>query len=92
MSLPRRQTYHNGDFKIEAADLNTDIPKLFITAEHDDTVDPAKMRALFDLAAEPKEWQTYPGTAHGTDLFETENGEELQKRILSFILAIADEP
>jgi esterase/lipase len=76
-------------FKIEAEDVNTDIPKLFITAENDDTVDPAKTRALFDLAIEPKEWQTYPGTAHGTDLFETENADELQTRILNFILEIA---
>lgn len=76
-------------FKIESAELDTDIPKLFVTAENDDTVDPAKARALFDLAAESKEWQTYPGTAHGTDLFETENGKDLENRILEFILAIA---
>jgi hypothetical protein len=61
---------------------------LFISAENDDTVAIDKTRSLFELAAEPKEWQTYPGTAHGTDLFETENGDELQKRILDFILAI----
>ncbi len=48
--------------------------------------------ALYDLAAQPKEWQTYPGTAHGTDLFDTNSGEELQKRILGFILAIAAKP
>jgi esterase/lipase len=75
-------------FKIEAEDVNTDIPKLFITAENDDTVDPSRTRALFDLAAESKEWKTYPGSAHGTDLFETENGKDLENRILQFILAI----
>ena len=80
------------DFEIDATDLNTDIPKLFITAEHDDTVPADATRELFDLAAEQKEWQTYPGTAHGTDLFETENGEEVEKRILEFILAIATAP
>jgi alpha-beta hydrolase superfamily lysophospholipase len=79
-------------FEIEAADMNTDIPKLFITAENDDTVSASKTRQLYDLAAEPKEWQTYPGTAHGTDLFETESGEELQQRILEFILAVAAKP
>jgi esterase/lipase len=77
------------NFKIEAADMNTDIPKLFITADNDDTVAASKSRALYDLAADPKEWQTYPGTAHGTDLFETDSKEELQKRILNFILSIA---
>ena len=80
------------NFEIEAADMNTDIPKLFITAENDNTVAVNKTRALYDLAAQPKEWQTYPGTAHGTDLFNTESGEELQKRILNFILAIAAKP
>lgn len=76
-------------FEIESADLNTDIPKLFITAENDGVVLMTAAREIFDLAAEPKEWQTYPGTAHGTDLFETEYGDEMQQRILEFILAIA---
>ena len=77
------------DFAIEPADLNTDIPKLFITAENDAVVTAAETRELFDLAAEPKEWQTYPGTAHGTELFDTESSQELEQRILSFIMAIA---
>jgi len=76
------------DFEILPADVNTNISKLFITAENDNVVSQDQTRALFDLAAEPKEWQTYPGSAHGTDLFETENESELQERILDFILAI----
>jgi alpha-beta hydrolase superfamily lysophospholipase len=75
--------------EIAAADLNTDIPKLFITAENDPTVAASATRQLYDLAAEPKEWQTYPGDKHGTDLFETESGDEMQQRILEFILRIA---
>ena len=75
-------------FEIESADLNTDIPKLFITAENDNTVPATSTRTLYDLAAEPKEWQTYPGSAHGTDLFEGENAAELQQRILGFIQMI----
>lgn len=77
-------------FEIESADLATDIPKLFITAENDDTVSADATRALYDLAAEPKEWQTYPGTAHGTDLFDGESGPELQQRILEFIMMIGN--
>lgn len=73
-------------FEIESSDLDTDIPKLFITAENDDTVPATATRELFDLAVEPKEWQTYPGTAHGTDLFEGESGQDLQQRIIAFIL------
>jgi dienelactone hydrolase len=77
-------------FEIESADLTADIPKLFITAENDDTVPATATRELYDLAAEPKEWQTYPGTAHGTDLFEGESKEDLQQRIIAFILMAAD--
>jgi pimeloyl-ACP methyl ester carboxylesterase len=77
------------DFKIEAAELNTDIPKLFLTAENDHVVPLDDSRALYDLAAEPKEWQTYPGNEHGTDLFDTDIREEVQHRILGFILEIA---
>lgn len=78
-------------FEIEAADLDTDIPKLFLTADHDTVVPLASSQALYDLAAEPKEWQTYPGTAHGTDLFERVNGEEAAQRILEFIVTAAAE-
>jgi len=80
------------DFKVDSEDLDTNIPKLFITAQMDDTVAAAKTRALYDLAAEPKEWQDYPGTAHGTDLFDTENGKAVQDRVLAFILAIEAGP
>ncbi len=76
-------------FEIEPTDLNTDIPKLFITAENDPTVPASATRELHDLAADPKEWQTYPEDVHGTDLFETESGEALQQRILEFILRVA---
>jgi fermentation-respiration switch protein FrsA (DUF1100 family) len=77
------------DFRIEAGELNTNIPKLFLTAENDLVVSLDSSRALYDLAAEPKQWQTYPGDQHGTDLFVTEIGEEVQLRILEFILEAA---
>ena len=76
-------------FAVEAADVDSDIPKLFITAKEDDVVPVESTQELFNLAAEPKEWQTYPGTAHGTDLFETQHKEEFQQRILEFILRVA---
>lgn len=80
------------DFEITLGDVNIDMPKLFITAENDSVVPTESSRELFDLVAEPKEWQTYPGTAHGTDIFETESGDEMQNRILEFILEIASKP
>jgi alpha-beta hydrolase superfamily lysophospholipase len=79
----------NWGFEIDSVDLATDIPKLFITAENDTVVPARATRQLYDLAAEPKEWQIYPGFEHGTDLFETESGEEMQRRILEFILTVA---
>jgi pimeloyl-ACP methyl ester carboxylesterase len=77
------------DFEIDPADLNTNIPKLFITAENDPIVPASATRQLHDLAADPKEWRTYPESRHGTDVFETESGEAMQQRILEFILKVA---
>jgi esterase/lipase len=78
-------------FEIQSADLNTEIPKLFITAENDNTVPPEATHELYDLASEPKDWQTYPGSAHGTNLFDTESKSALQRRILEFIQMIVSE-
>ena len=75
-------------FAIEAGDISSDIPKLFITAKEDDTVPFEASQGLFDLAAEPKEWQTYPGSAHGTEIFDTEYADELGQRLLEFIVKI----
>lgn len=61
------------------------VPKLFITSENDRTVKPEALQAMYELAVEPKELVIYPGTAHGTDLFKTESGAELQRKILEFI-------
>lgn len=78
-------------FRISAADLDTAVPKLFMTADNDDTVSAEATRRLYDLAADPKEWQTYPGSAHGTDLLTAGNGvgDQAQQRILQFILAVS---
>lgn len=75
-------------FAIEAGDVASDIPKLFITAEADDTVPVEATQELFNLVAEPKEWQTYPGSTHGTEIFNTEYADELELRLLEFIVKI----
>lgn len=75
-------------FAIETGDMDSDIPKLFITAKEDDTVPVEATQELFNLASEPKEWKTYPGTAHGTELFDTQHKDEFQKTILEFILSV----
>lgn len=75
-------------FAIKASDLDSDIPKLFITAKEDDTVPVEATQELFNLAAEPNEWKTFPGTAHGTEIFDTQNKDEFQQTILEFIIDI----
>jgi pimeloyl-ACP methyl ester carboxylesterase len=74
---------------VSAADLAGSAPKLFITAEDDDVVPAGATQALFDLAADPKTWETYLGRAHGTHLFATDNGPAVQQLILAFILQAA---
>lgn len=86
------RTIPGREISIEAEDMDTGIPKLFLTAEDDAVVPASRTRELFDLAAEPREWQVFPGDAHGTDLFESQNGREVQEQILAFILRIAAAP
>jgi alpha-beta hydrolase superfamily lysophospholipase len=86
------QKIPNYDFSIATSDLDVNVPKLFITAENDSVVPADESRKMYEMAAEPKEWQSYPGTAHGTDVFKTESGRQAQERILAFILSIAKSP
>lgn len=83
------QSIPQWDFQVRADSLAGDIPKLFMIATDDSVVDPADARALYELAAEPKEWQTYPGSAHGTDLLVTGAGPEMRERILAFLRTTA---
>lgn len=63
-------------------------PKLFITSERDDTVPAAALLAMHAAAREPKELYIYPAaTAHGTHLFNTAHGADLQARLLAFLMA-----
>lgn len=61
------------------------MPKLFVSTERDAVVAPAEARRTYDQAPEPKEIYLYPGTAHGTELFETEHAADLIQRLLAFI-------
>ncbi|MBK8781457.1 MAG: alpha/beta hydrolase [Anaerolineales bacterium] len=45
-------------FTVETRDMDSDIPKLFITAKEDDTVPVELTQELYNLAA--GKWQTYP--------------------------------
>ncbi len=72
--------------RVEDAELQKlTMPKLFVSSEHDATVAPAEARRTYDQSPEPKEIYLYPGTTHGTDLFETEYAGDLTQRLLAFI-------
>jgi dienelactone hydrolase len=58
-------------------------PKLFIGSEGDGATKTTLI--MFDQAYDPKKQYIYPGNAHGTFIFDTENGDDLIKRLLGFI-------
>jgi pimeloyl-ACP methyl ester carboxylesterase len=60
-------------------------PKLFIGSEGDGATKPTLV--MFEQATEPKEKQVYPGSGHGTFIFDTEHGPDMTQRILDFIKA-----
>ncbi len=76
--------------RVEPAELTAiTASKLFVASDDDANVDIAETRALFDQAREPKQWQTYPSTAHGTQLLATTHGDALRQRLLEFVRALA---
>ena len=62
------------------------LPKLYVCAENDrySLVIP-QMKQMFDLSHEPKQIKFFPGTVHGTELFDTEYGDEFRHLLLSFV-------
>lgn len=71
---------------LDAAETVGDIdgPKLFITAE-DDVPAMRSQEEFWELAVEPKEQHIYDGDAHGTALFDTAHGPDLERRIVAFL-------
>ena len=61
------------------------IPQLYMTAEDDHLGLDAAVERLFEMASEPKAWQTVPGTAHGSEIFAAAEGPLLQAAIIEFI-------
>jgi pimeloyl-ACP methyl ester carboxylesterase len=72
--------------QVDEADLQAiTAPKLFINTEHDEGGFTESTKKMFEVAPEPKELHLYPGSAHGTDLFDTEQAADLTQRLLEFI-------
>lgn len=70
---------------VTSGDLGSAAPKLFVAIDADPAVPPAATRALYDLAAPPKQWRTFPGTAHGVRSFEASNGAEIRAALVDFV-------
>jgi dienelactone hydrolase len=72
--------------QVNAADLQAiTVPKLFINSEQDEIGFAADTQQMFDAAPDPKDLQLYPGRAHGTDLFKTDQAEAVTQRLIDFI-------
>ena len=79
-------TIDGHDFEITDQELAALTGPKLVLASQDDTVVPlAKTREVFDRTPEPKEFATFPSTAHGVKLFATAQGEALQKRLVDFL-------
>jgi pimeloyl-ACP methyl ester carboxylesterase len=78
------------DFRVEESELAAiTAPKLFISSDNDSVVPFSETQRMFDLSSDPKELLTFPGTAHGVHLFETEHGDDFAQRLIDFIEANA---
>jgi pimeloyl-ACP methyl ester carboxylesterase len=67
------------------------LPKLYVCAENDrySLVIP-QMKQMFELSPEPKQIKFFPGTVHGTELFDTEHGDEFRHLLLGFVERLAN--
>ena len=74
-------TLSNADIKAISA------PKLFINSENDDYA--SDTMHMYEAANAPKEIHMYPGAAHGTSIFDTDNATDLTQRILDFVTRYA---
>jgi pimeloyl-ACP methyl ester carboxylesterase len=67
--------------------ISPDMPKLFVVTEYDPyAVARTAVPNLYEISPEPRDLRTFPGTAHGTELFSTEYGEELCDLLVNFLL------
>jgi len=63
-------------------------PKLFINSQNDDYA--SQTTHMYDVASAPKEIHLYPGSAHGTAIFDDPgDGSDLTQRILTFVARYA---
>jgi pimeloyl-ACP methyl ester carboxylesterase len=81
-----------GNVRVERADLAAlTMPKLFVTTENDRfTGIAATVKSIYAAAPEPKQFQEYPGTAHGTEIFSTSSGDDFRALLLNFLESLRE--
>jgi pimeloyl-ACP methyl ester carboxylesterase len=79
-----------GDVRIEREELAVlTMPKLFVTTDNDRfTGIPATVKSIYNAAPEPKQFQEYPGTAHGTEIFGTAHRDDFRALLLEFLQSL----
>ena len=78
----------NGITRDELAELT--MPKLFISSESDHLNIPNIIQEMYDVSQEPKQIIFYPGGYHGTALFLSPSGSDLEQALLEFLLPLLD--
>ncbi len=61
--------------------------KLFVNSQGDDYA--SNTTHMYTIASQPKEIKLYSGSLHGTDIFDSEDGNDLTQRILNFVVHYA---
>lgn len=76
-----------GEVSLERGELATlHMSKLFVTTDNDRFMGiPAVMKSMYEQAPEPKQFQEYPGTAHGTEIFGTQYRDDFRALLLGFL-------
>jgi len=82
IASPRKLNSTTGILLGQLADLH--MPKLFVCTDHDTaggypTGLWEEAEVMYERSAEPKQIKIFPGTAHGTEIFGTEQGEEFEQ-------------
>jgi len=78
--------YGANDLKVSQDELGLlSLPKLFISAENDIDLVVNDTTRMYENSPEPKALHFLPGSAHGTDLFNTDAGDELTTILLEFL-------
>jgi len=83
-------TLSNGDpTEVSRSELQQlTLPKVFAYAQSDFVLVITDMRFMSERAPEPKLVQVFPGSAHGTNIFNTESGSQLTDLLVNFLEAV----